>query len=215
MATDRKQLENGRWTDGKFEWEYEKDGATLKSVVYLGKFPMISHGWSKKNGAYWSVIFPGTFRLDVPKTHINLGRWWNGLTSNVRHAIKSFRSIKSGFVVLQQQCNDGSGSWWEVADGDSPFYVCALFADAKHIPLPILQRWVGRDGELSGGLIQQLAILLAGYIAPKNLEAALEACQKYSGSFTRHYSVVEDEVGDDGILGKSTLASLTGSSESK
>lgn len=74
----------------------------------------------------------------------------------IRYAVKSFYSILSGFVEWQTRVDDGWESVDPCDDLYDAYYVCALFRNGRHIPLPILENWDPNENRL-----QKLSIKLA------------------------------------------------------
>ena len=97
--------------------------------------------------------------------------------SRLYYPVKAFESILSGYVGLAQ--NDGDE--FVKAEDDDPFYVCAEFANGRHIPPPIILAW--EDDHTwqrpSGGYLQQLFILVAAALRPMAYIRARRECQEY------------------------------------
>lgn len=63
------------------------------------------------------------------------------ISKDLYYSIKSLRLLGAKFVALQECVNDGEESWWIDIDERStcpPYYVCALFDNGKHLPLPLV-----------------------------------------------------------------------------
>lgn len=93
--------------------------------------------------------------------------------SEIKYAVKSFFSILSGFERLESRYDDG----WQEADEnyDDSYYVCAAFADGRHIPLPILADWNEDEHKL-----QKIAIRFAGFFNRKSYELARNRCEDWA-----------------------------------
>lgn len=94
------------------------------------------------------------------------------MKNDLYYAVKAFVSILSGYKTLQYRDYDGE---WQDIEGpnDHPYYVCALFNNGRHIPLPIIIY------PLNGGPLQAAAILLASIINPLSFLRARRACKNY------------------------------------
>lgn len=161
--------------EGDFTFDVDHNGR-CQNVVFHGTKPIVSHTRSTRCGNQWVIIFPGTFRLHVPKIHVNAPNALRAMKAAVRYSMKSFSSILTGFDELQVKLN---GDWVSAEPGDDdPYYVCALFKNGRHIPLPILMDW-GAEGCEAGYALQRAAIRLAGMINRRSLRAARAACAAF------------------------------------
>lgn len=151
-------------------------GDIIENVVFHGTKPMVGHIYSARSGHQWVIIFPGTFRLHVPKIHVNAPVALRAMRAAVRYSVKSLSSILSGFDELQARFGD---DWVAAEPGDDdPYYVCARFKNGRHIPLPILMDW-GAEGSEAGYAMQQAAIWLGGLLNRRSLRAARAACAAF------------------------------------
>jgi hypothetical protein len=93
------------------------------------------------------------------------------LFNEIRYAIKSFFSVFSGFVRIETK----HGDTWEQAEEkiDDSFYVCAVFKNSRHIPLPILADWDNNNK------IQKFAMRLAGLFNPESYRTAKRLCEDW------------------------------------
>jgi hypothetical protein len=58
---------------------------------------------------------------------------------DIYYTIKAVRSVRSGFVELQ--CRNSFGNWTSADEEycyEQPYYVCALFRNGRHLPLPLV-----------------------------------------------------------------------------
>ncbi len=162
--------------EGEFTFDIDSDGL-CRNVVFHGSRPIVCHTWSTRCYHQWVVIFPGTFRLHVPKIHLNAPIALRAMKAAVRYSIKSLSSILSGFDELQVRFGD---DWVSAQPGDDdPYYVCAVFNNGRHIPLPILMNWGADGGPEAGYAMQQAAIWLGGLLNRRSLCAARAACAAF------------------------------------
>lgn len=153
------ELKNAGW-DGPNEYELmsiHDDRGVCRGVFHTGKTPLVSDGWRKGWGhtktVYWRSICIGG--IPTPA-----GLWrehFGDLPEQIGYAIKSYKAVKSGFMQMESKYHSGEEwVWEEVGANDDLYYVCARFANGRHIPLPILANWE------SGNKLQKFAIRLAG-----------------------------------------------------
>ena len=89
----------------------------------------------------------------------------------IRYAIKSFFSVASGFVRLETKYGN---EWVEATEKkDDSFYVCAVFKNLRHIPLPILADW---DNE---NKLEKFAIRVAGLFNQESYRTAKRLCEDW------------------------------------
>ena len=57
---------------------------------------------------------------------------------DVKYAVKALGSVLSGYVRLEW--HEPDGAWEPIGDQvpDQPYYVCAVFRNHKHLPLPLV-----------------------------------------------------------------------------
>lgn len=102
-----------------------------------------------------------------------ISTWLYQLATDLAHEVyydaKSFLAIRSGYIQMEQKLWEGNESAWENAEpgDDDPYYICARFANGRHIPLPILANWHPDENRL-----QKLAIRLGGGVSAEALDAA-------------------------------------------
>ena len=86
-------------------------------------------------------------KFDAVKSRVH------SVAQDTGYAVKVFSSVLSGYKGLQYR----GGDWYNVPDGelpDNPFYVCALFENGRHIPLPLILG-TGKDcGRLQAGALK-------------------------------------------------------------
>jgi len=163
-----KLLEDGYKPEG--DLLVKMDGPMCVGVYHIGKYPQVFISVSLKNGARWNIRYRA-ITLEIPNPISFIKFRFGDLFSEIQYAVKSFVSIRSGYVEMQRKYFDGDQYVWERAEpgDDDPYYICAKFNNGRHIPLPILDNW-DDDNKL-----QKFAIKLAGGAAE-----AVEACQGFT-----------------------------------
>lgn len=152
----RESIERGSWVDIYFV------GRILFSQSEGVKIPESHYG---KKGFSWG----GEYKIWRIKGKSKAIRLYNPLSvikiscapcfKEVFYAVKSFFSVLSSFEGMEVKCFDGEKWAWEEVDADydgDPYYVCARFANGRHIPVPILADWDYDEHRL-----QKLAIQMA------------------------------------------------------
>jgi len=153
----------GTWNDVKLF------GVKVAEQSWGVKIPLSSYGvsgWSW-GGQYFTWGFGGKtpegynrFNIKIYNPISVIKSTFEPQISEVRYAIKSFFTVRSGFIQMENKYHDGDEWYWEKAgpnDYDDPYYTCARFGNGRHIPLPILADWDEESNKL-----QKLAIRLAG-----------------------------------------------------
>ena len=114
------------------------------------------------------------------------------MLQDLGYAVKMIQSVCSGYFFLEYKSD---GEWQPIGlrlephsiDGvhglyphfdleDNPYYVCAVFANGRHIPLPIV---LGDTEEI--GPFQRLALRLLNQ--NKQMESARMDCAYYENQF--------------------------------
>ncbi|MBD3260109.1 MAG: hypothetical protein GF334_00230 [Candidatus Altiarchaeales archaeon] len=135
-------------------------------VYHIGKYPQVFSGCHIKNGRYWNIRYRSV-TLKIPDPLSFLKFRFGGLFKEVKYAVKSYFTARSSFLQMEEKYYDGDEWVWEYSEPGSndPYYVCARFANGRHIPLPILDDWYDENR------LQKWAISLAGG-APEAKSAA-------------------------------------------
>ena len=90
------------------------------------------------------------------------------IVEEIMWATKSAHSIEAGYVRLETA---EEGCWRPALVGDDAYYVCALFDDGRHIPLPLL---------LPGGPIDTLqARVIEAARSDGNLDECIDDCARF------------------------------------
>jgi len=111
---------------------------------------------------------------------------------DMRYAVKVVLSILSGYRGLQF---NSDGEWIDV-DGDfpdDPYYICAVFENGRHIPLPLIID-DGECGPLQGAVLD----FMARHARPSGLlrgfYRALVACAWYEELWEREQADLWEDV---------------------
>jgi len=157
------------------EWsEYHEDYLWEPDMVFskIANDVVIRDQCAKMNGDYIPLTHPyfdewvkqasaeekaSLFRRKVRRIFRTIKSWRN----EIRHSIKSFRAVRSGFVRFETKFLEGDEWVWHEADFDvdEEFYICAAYQNGRHIPLPILEDW-----EHGKHRLQKFAIRMARVI---------------------------------------------------
>lgn len=162
---DAKMLVDGYKVEG--DLLVKMDGSMCVGVYHIGKFPQVFHSSHYKNGHSWNIRYRG-ITLAIPNPVSFLKYRLGDLATEIKYAIKSYFTVKSGYVQMESKFSDNDGFSWQEADPgfDDPYYVCARFGNDRHIPVPILSDWTEDENRL-----QKWAIRLAGG-APEAMKEA-------------------------------------------
>lgn len=134
-------------------------------VYHLGRWPEVFPSCHYRNGQSWNIRYRAiTIKVSNPISFIQFRL--GGLFREIGYSIKSYLAVYSGFAQMESRYD---GEWGKAEIGEDPFYICALFNNGRHIPLPILDDW-----EYDEHKLQKWAIHLAGG-APE----AIKACDAF------------------------------------
>lgn len=150
-----------------FELVQDQERGTWNNVKLFGKkiAKQSRGGGGKFFGCKWHYTFTvwhiaGLKIKTFPPGKIVPNFTKYGLIPELKHAVKAFFAVRSGFVQMENKYHDGDWWYWIEAEPngyDDSYYTCARFGNGRHIPLPILANWDEDSNKL-----QKFAIRLAG-----------------------------------------------------
>ena len=122
---------------------------------------------------------------------------FEAILEELHYGIKLARGLLSGYDGLQHKTDDGwvyveytvKGKWdgtqdvvWDTPD--YPYYVCPVWKNGSHTPLPFFT-------ERGGGYIQRAILWICDRVHPRAYMDALQDCAYYCNEFERENPPVE------------------------